>query len=438
MQSPSAAFPSPKGGASLILTFRLQSKTTLILGSNSLAASRAFSALEADSEVVIIANGGLENACEELRWRASQSQLTVLDWHSLPSTSTSKDRDIEALESYLKTSNSITLVCITDTVIGGDSAQTRTRESASQIYKLCQTRNILVNVSDMPELCDFSFASVHRFINPVSDQSTPLQVATTTNGQGCRLAGRIRREIVAKLPQEVGVAVEKMGKLRTMAKASDGVLDSAVDSELNEDNGILTPNLPVPLRGSTETSSETAHRRMKWVAQLSEYWPFARLAAMTEEEMQNVLSSEGIQTGFDPKYSSSGLLKGAVHAIHSLTQSHSPALVLGKIFLVGSGPGHPSLLTLATYNALTMHANLVLSDKLVPAAVLELIPPNVEVRIARKFPGNADGAQVEMMESAVEAARRGLTVVRVSLGQTHQQRISDILGFDCSLSKVIQ
>lgn len=427
MLSTSPAFPPPQGGASLILTFRLQSKTTLILGSNSLAASRAFSALEADSHVVIIAKGGLDNACEELRWRAGQSQLTVLDWDALPGTSeASIDRDIKALESYLTTTNGVALVCVTDTVIGGDASQVRTRASAARIYRLCQSRNILVNVSDIPEFCDFSFASVHRFVDSESGRSTPLQVATTTNGQGCRLAGRIRREIVAKLPKEVGAAVEKMGKLRTMAKASDEAVDNGLDSELNEDNGVTTPNLPVPLRGSMETSSEAALRRMKWVAQVSEYWPLSRLATMTTKDMQSLLSSEGIETASEVRHFSGGTLspfsKG-VRSIHSLPHPDSP-LANGKILLVGSGPGHPSLLTIATHNALTRHAHLVLSDKLVPAAVLALIPADVEVRIARKFPGNADGAQIEMMEAAIEAARRGLTVVRVSYLQPYSMSIT--------------
>ena len=101
-----------------------------------------------------------------------------------------------------------------------------------------------------------------------------------------------------------------------------------------------------------------------------------------------------------------------MNSIHSLALSPSPPK--GRILLVGSGPGHPSLLTIATHDALNKHADLVLSDKLVPAAVLALVPEHVEVRIARKFPGNADGAQNELMEAAVEAARRGLTVVRVS------------------------
>jgi uroporphyrin-III C-methyltransferase len=41
---------------------------------------------------------------------------------------------------------------------------------------------------------------------------------------------------------------------------------------------------------------------------------------------------------------------------------------------------------------------------LVSAAVLALIPKTVKVLIARKFPGNAKGAQSEMMDAAVEAA----------------------------------
>jgi uroporphyrin-III C-methyltransferase len=85
----------------------------------------------------------------------------------------------------------------------------------------------------------------------------------------------------------------------------------------------------------------------------------------------------------------------------------------GRILLVGSGPGHPSLLTIATHTALTQWADLVLSDRLVPDTILTLIPKHVSVRIANKFPGNVEVAQIEMMEAAVEAASKGLTVVRV-------------------------
>ncbi len=51
-----------------------------------------------------------------------------------------------------------------------------------------------------------------------------------------------------------------------------------------------------------------------------------------------------------------------------------------------------------------------------PAGVLDLIPKHIEVRVARKFPGNADGAQTELMEMAVAAARLGKNVVRLKQG----------------------
>ena len=75
----------------------------------------------------------------------------------------------------------------------------------------------------------------------------------------------------------------------------------------------------------------------------------------------------------------------------------------------------PSLLTVTTRDALTKYTDLMLSDKLVLAVVLEVILSHVQVQIARKFLGNADGAQIELQEAVVEAARRGLTVVRVSV-----------------------
>jgi uroporphyrin-III C-methyltransferase len=145
---------------------------------------------------------------------------------------------------------------------------------------------------------------------------------------------------------------------------------------------------------------------MKWVAQVSEYWPIPRLASMSEDDMKLILS------GGSPQITSSYSIQSPDESsLHDLSLVPPPKK--GRILLVGSGPGHPSLLTIATHNALTKYADLVLSDKLVPAAVLALIPETVEVRIARKFPGNAEGAQSEMMDAAVEAARRGLTVVRV-------------------------
>ena len=408
-------FPPPTGGASLVLSFKMHTKSVLIVGGNALAASRAYAALEADAVVKVFVNGGLEAVCEELRWRAGQGQLEVIDWDHLPvpesRVDTSKtNRDMAALDHYLA-HTPVSLVCITDTTSTSPFAAIA-RLRATQLTGLCRTHRIPINVTDMPELCDFSFTATHRFVDPVSSSKTPLQIGVTTNGEGCRLAGRVRRDIVAGLSKDVGAAVTKVAQLRKMARLAKGN-EALADGEGGEDCTVTTPNSPVPIRAPASTSDESnieaTRRQMRWVAQVSEYWPISRLAAMTEREMKEVLDGEVAHEGTVLALSTDE--KKSQHGVDLTPPLPKPTK--GRIFLAGSGPGHPSLLTLATHSALTRHADLVLSDKLVPAPVLELIPRHVEVRIARKFPGNADGAQTEMMVAAVEAANRGLTVVRV-------------------------
>ncbi|KIK59328.1 hypothetical protein GYMLUDRAFT_677470 [Collybiopsis luxurians FD-317 M1] len=485
-------FSVPQPGASLLLSFSfrhqrpissesspcLSTSATpafLILGSSTLAAQRAFAALEADASVVVLGTGGLENACEEIRWRVEKRQIGWVDLDRIktqkPTESSSIDsEDVSALEQYLSTfspSNLPRFLCITDTLFS--STTRRSRASAALIYTLCRSRNINVNTTDYPDLCDFSFATTYRFPDsPLESSSSSdtgnggaLQIAITTNGQGCRLAGRIKREVVTRLPRDVGRAVGNVGRMRVLAKERDrnlakdfgvgtvgnGGAPTSVAEEWEEGDPCAdtdtpsTPNLPVPQRPTrtlssaldglngedTESMVERTRRRMKWIAQISEYWPFDKLAGMTEEEMKKYLEDEGYEGFSTPTPTTlANLSKTATNAfqspflpptsIHSLHPSPPSLTKLGQILLIGSGPGHPSLLTLAAHRALTELADIVLADKLVPAAVLALIPSRVEVVIARKFPGNADRAQQEMMERAVYEARRGRCVVRLKQG----------------------
>ncbi|KAH9070774.1 tetrapyrrole methylase [Lactarius deliciosus] len=393
-----ATFSEVQRGASLLLAFRAQpSRAVLILGSDQLAASRAFSALEAEFDVIIMTPGGRASVCEELAWRADRSELTVIDSGAAPPhtpTSDSHD-DAHALARYLDEHLSISLVFVTDTVLGGGpTTPRRSRASAERLHGVCRARRVPVNITDMPDLCDFTLPSAHRV------PGTPLQLAVTTNGQGCRIGARIRRELVARIPRDAGAAVARLGELRSLARA---------DGEADDAGHASTPNRPVPQRRVTEqeTDTERSVRRMRWVAQISEYWSYSHLAGLTKEGMENVLSGNGLGIPSDA-------LEPGTDSRHGLAVV--PSSPRGRIFLVGSGPGHPGLLTVATRDILTKQADLVLSDKLVPEAVLAIIPKQVEVQIARKFPGNAEGAQQEMMETAVDAASRGLTVVRLKQG----------------------
>ncbi|KAI1790911.1 uroporphyrin-III C-methyltransferase [Ganoderma leucocontextum] len=409
------AFPKPVGGASLLVAFQPVQRIVIIVGGNTLAASRAFAALEANAIVVVVAKGGHDGACEELRWRASQKQLELFDFDALPCFQAGPDdhwRDGKALDTFIyQLPTKPAMVCVADTLVG-PTGYRRSYDSAFSIRRESRHRQIPVTVADMPDLCDFTFLSTHRFPSSETGRASPLQVGVTTNGHGCRLAGRIRRDIVASLPKELGSAVEKIGRLRAQAKESQGY---AEEQDLNEDGAPVTPNEPVPQRTMEETEKECGRRRMKWVAQVSEYWSIRRLAQMSDEDMAAVLDGhEGLRGTTSPSTDDPSHAEGCTTTpVHGLVLSPPRR---GRIFLVGSGPGHPSLLTVATHAALTKHAQLVLSDKLVPDAVLALIPSGVDVRIARKFPGNADGAQQELMEAAVEAAKRGLTVVRLKQG----------------------
>jgi uroporphyrin-III C-methyltransferase len=226
----------------------------------------------------------------------------------------------------------------------------------------------------------FTFPSVHRFSTPAGPSN--LQVAVSTNGHGCRLAGRIRRDIAARLPSNVGAAVDNIGMLRARANGSKAI---------SEDDLITPLNAPI-----NPSADEDQLRRMRWVHQMSEYYSYDQLAGMSVSTMENALDS-----------SASGDITTAILPHHDNKK--------GRILLVGSGPGHPSLLTVAARYALE-NATLILSDKLVPAEIIALIPKTTKLHIARKFPGNADGAQNELMELAIAGALAGETVVRLKQG----------------------
>lgn len=74
---------------------------------------------------------------------------------------------------------------------------------------------------------------------------------------------------------------------------------------------------------------------------------------------------------------------------------------------------------MAAHRLLTQSATLILSDKLVPQEILALIPKHIPLTIAKKFPGNAEGAQNELMDLAYDGALRGEVVVRLKQGDPY-------------------
>jgi precorrin-2 dehydrogenase/sirohydrochlorin ferrochelatase len=85
-------------------------------------------------------------------------------------------------------------------------AATDKREINEAIFQEANRRRILVNTVDDPPRCDLYFSSVVR--------RGPLQVAISTGGQSPAFAARLKKELDASLPRDLGAWLKGLGKAR--------------------------------------------------------------------------------------------------------------------------------------------------------------------------------------------------------------------------------
>lgn len=192
-------FPKVQGGGSLIVAWQVKQKNVLVVGGGEVsftpyhniyrtsvtlsnlvqqvAAGRILHALNADANVTVVCpNSGLN---EEVAYRVSEGQVAHID-------RTFEHPDLEGADMVL---------CAVDDP-----------EASTRVWKLCKERRIPANIADVPQECDFYFGSVHR--------DGPLQVMVSTNGNGPKLASIVRKKIADTLPDNMGAAIENVGKLR--------------------------------------------------------------------------------------------------------------------------------------------------------------------------------------------------------------------------------
>ncbi|WP_149203459.1 uroporphyrinogen-III C-methyltransferase [Actinotalea subterranea] len=93
----------------------------------------------------------------------------------------------------------------------------------------------------------------------------------------------------------------------------------------------------------------------------------------------------------------------------------TPAGRMGRVVLVGGGPGDVDLLTLRGRRALA-EADVVVTDRLGPLGVLDELAAGVEVVHVGKTPGHHPVPQHEIERILVERAQRGQVVVRLKGG----------------------
>lgn len=248
------------------------------------------------------------------------------------------------------------------------------RADLKVLYNECKRLRIPINVCEHSDLCTFSLPSVYE------DQS--FQFAISTNGMGCRLANRIKRACVNALPSHMGEICANIGRLRQNY--------ADISSEEDEDDAEQS----ISLNQLVTTSKEDRKQKLRWLNQMVEYFPLEKLKSVDEEDL--------------------ALESHKANLIRAVKGSRKMAKN-GAISLVGAGPGSVGLLTTEALRDINS-ADYILADKLVPEEVLTLVPRRTPIFIARKFPGNAERAQEELLELGLSQLKQGMRVVRLKQG----------------------
>ncbi|KUM10565.1 CobA protein [Mycolicibacterium neoaurum] len=88
---------------------------------------------------------------------------------------------------------------------------------------------------------------------------------------------------------------------------------------------------------------------------------------------------------------------------------------MGRVILVGGGPGDPSLLTVAGRDAIVA-ADTVVTDRLAPVSALKRLAPHADIIDVSKIPGGRRTEQWDINALLVSRALDGQVVVRLKGG----------------------
>ncbi|MDN3693112.1 bifunctional precorrin-2 dehydrogenase/sirohydrochlorin ferrochelatase [Chryseobacterium tructae] len=83
-------------------------------------------------------------------------------------------------------------------------------ELAAQIREAAHQKNVLVNIADKPDLCDFYLGSIVKKGN--------LKIAISTNGKSPTIAKRLRETFTETIPDEMDLVLDNMQNIRNQLK----------------------------------------------------------------------------------------------------------------------------------------------------------------------------------------------------------------------------
>jgi len=155
---------------------KLTARPCLVIGAGNLAESKIQSLLTAEATVTVIA----PEASKTIQSLAAEGGLT---WHQRPYAA----GDIAPCTFLVVTATNIPAV-------------------NRAVYLEATSKSILCNAVDDPPYCDFFFPSIVR--------RGDLQIAISTAGESPALAQRLRKELNAALPADLGAWLAELGNLR--------------------------------------------------------------------------------------------------------------------------------------------------------------------------------------------------------------------------------
>ena len=225
----------------------------------------------------------------------------------------------------------------------------------AQIFKIASAFGVPVNVPDRPELCTFSLpAIVDRGL---------LTIAIGTEGAAPMLATRLRAMFEQQLHP-------KMGRLAQFAREYRKKVAKA-----------LPPGKP---------------RRAFWER------------VFGGDIANDVLAGEAA----DARHK---LETALIESTQGKTDRNGTQETMGRVYLIGAGPGDPDLMTLKGVRALKS-ADVILTDFLVGEHVLDHARREARIVNVGKAPGRHSKTQAEINALILSFAREGLTVVRLKGG----------------------
>lgn len=83
-------------------------------------------------------------------------------------------------------------------------------ELAAQIRENAHQKNVLVNIADKPELCDFYLGSIVK--------KGSLKIAISTNGKSPTIAKRLKETFAETIPDEMNLVLDNMQSIRNQLK----------------------------------------------------------------------------------------------------------------------------------------------------------------------------------------------------------------------------